>query len=51
MKGRVEVVELSDNLKLIDDSYNASVPAMKAAADLLAGFSGTRWLILGNMQS
>ncbi|MBA5762258.1 UDP-N-acetylmuramoyl-tripeptide--D-alanyl-D-alanine ligase [Vibrio sp. 404] len=49
VKGRVEVVELSDTLKLIDDSYNASVPAMKAAADLLAGFSGTRWLILGNM--
>ncbi|OLQ92716.1 UDP-N-acetylmuramoyl-tripeptide--D-alanyl-D-alanine ligase [Vibrio ponticus] len=49
VKGRVEVVALSDNLKLIDDSYNASVPAMKAAADLLAGFSGTRWLILGNM--
>jgi len=49
VKGRVEVVELADNLKLIDDSYNASVPAMKAAAELLAGFSGTRWLILGNM--
>ncbi|MGF1908931.1 UDP-N-acetylmuramoyl-tripeptide--D-alanyl-D-alanine ligase [Vibrio kasasachensis] len=49
VKGRVEVVELGDNLKLIDDSYNASVPAMKAAADLLAEFHGTRWLILGNM--
>ncbi|WP_162062483.1 UDP-N-acetylmuramoyl-tripeptide--D-alanyl-D-alanine ligase [Vibrio taketomensis] len=49
VKGRVEVIELTENLKLIDDSYNASVPAMKAAADLLAGFSGTRWLILGNM--
>ncbi|NMU75699.1 UDP-N-acetylmuramoyl-tripeptide--D-alanyl-D-alanine ligase, partial [Vibrio parahaemolyticus] len=30
VKGRVEVEELSDNVKLIDDSYNASVPAMKA---------------------
>ncbi|WP_418113515.1 UDP-N-acetylmuramoyl-tripeptide--D-alanyl-D-alanine ligase [Vibrio scophthalmi] len=49
VKGRVELVALSNEIRLIDDSYNASVPAMKAAADLLAGFSGTRWLILGNM--
>ncbi|ODS10394.1 UDP-N-acetylmuramoyl-tripeptide--D-alanyl-D-alanine ligase [Vibrio scophthalmi] len=49
VKGRVELVALSYEIRLIDDSYNASVPAMKAAADLLAGFSGTRWLILGNM--
>jgi UDP-N-acetylmuramoyl-tripeptide--D-alanyl-D-alanine ligase len=49
VKGRVELIELSESVKLIDDSYNASVPAMKAAADLLAGFSGDRWLILGNM--
>ncbi|KJY82231.1 UDP-N-acetylmuramoyl-tripeptide--D-alanyl-D-alanine ligase [Vibrio galatheae] len=49
VKGRVELVKLSETVKLIDDSYNASVPAMKAAADLLAGFEGIRWLILGNM--
>ncbi|WP_114785114.1 UDP-N-acetylmuramoyl-tripeptide--D-alanyl-D-alanine ligase [Vibrio tetraodonis] len=49
VKGRVESIELSENIKLIDDSYNASVPAMKAAADLLGSFNGVRWLILGNM--
>lgn len=49
VKGRVETVQLTDSIKLIDDSYNASVPAMKAAVDLLSGFSGERWLILGNM--
>lgn len=49
VKGRVEVVELTDSIKLIDDSYNASVPAMKAAADLLNSFDGIRWLILGYM--
>ncbi|MCE7659342.1 UDP-N-acetylmuramoyl-tripeptide--D-alanyl-D-alanine ligase [Vibrio fluvialis] len=49
VKGRVDVTELNDNITLIDDSYNASVPAMKAAVDLLGGFSATRWLILGNM--
>lgn len=49
VKGRVDVQRLTDKIKLIDDSYNASVPAMKAAVDLLASFSGTRWLILGYM--
>jgi UDP-N-acetylmuramoyl-tripeptide--D-alanyl-D-alanine ligase len=49
VKGRVELIELNQQIKLIDDSYNASVPAMTAAADLLAGFKGVRWLILGNM--
>ncbi len=49
VKGRVEVVKLSDSITLIDDSYNASVPAMKAAIDLLANYQGQRWLVLGNM--
>ncbi|MDV6252527.1 UDP-N-acetylmuramoyl-tripeptide--D-alanyl-D-alanine ligase [Vibrio sp. EA2] len=49
VKGRVEVEQLSQSVKLIDDSYNASVPAMKAAVDLLGAFKGQRWLILGNM--
>ncbi|MBF9001526.1 MULTISPECIES: UDP-N-acetylmuramoyl-tripeptide--D-alanyl-D-alanine ligase [Vibrio] len=49
VKGRVAVSMLTDKIKLIDDSYNASVPAMKAAVDLLGGFPSMRWLILGNM--
>ena len=49
VKGRAEVVTLSDSLRLIDDSYNASVPAMKAAVDLLGSYPGMRWLILGYM--
>ncbi|HCE2428537.1 TPA: UDP-N-acetylmuramoyl-tripeptide--D-alanyl-D-alanine ligase [Vibrio parahaemolyticus] len=49
VKGRVDVEQLSSTIKLIDDSYNASVPAMKAAVDLLGAFRGQRWLILGNM--
>ncbi|MDV7104509.1 UDP-N-acetylmuramoyl-tripeptide--D-alanyl-D-alanine ligase [Vibrio sp. TH_r3] len=47
--GRVEVKPLHDKLTLIDDSYNASVPAMNAAVDLLSTFKGTRWLVLGYM--
>ncbi|EKO3571625.1 UDP-N-acetylmuramoyl-tripeptide--D-alanyl-D-alanine ligase [Vibrio metschnikovii] len=49
VKGRVDVSLLTPMIRLIDDSYNASVPAMKAAIELLASFSGCRWLILGNM--
>lgn len=49
VKGRVAVEELTPNIRLIDDSYNASVPAMKAAVELLSAFSGKRWLILGYM--
>ncbi|MGF1697675.1 UDP-N-acetylmuramoyl-tripeptide--D-alanyl-D-alanine ligase [Vibrio lamellibrachiae] len=49
VKGRVEAIELSSSIRLIDDSYNASVPAMNAAVDLLSSFQSQRWLILGNM--
>lgn len=49
VKGRVDMAQLRDDITLIDDSYNASVPAMKAAVDLLGSFSAVRWLILGNM--
>ena len=43
------MIELNKQIRLIDDSYNASVPAMKAAIDLLSNYRGKRWLILGNM--
>ncbi|OIQ23701.1 UDP-N-acetylmuramoyl-tripeptide--D-alanyl-D-alanine ligase [uncultured Vibrio sp.] len=49
VKGRVEAIELNSTTRLIDDSYNASVPAMNAAVDLLSSFQSQRWLILGNM--
>jgi UDP-N-acetylmuramoyl-tripeptide--D-alanyl-D-alanine ligase len=49
VKGRVAVESLTDTIRLIDDSYNASVPAVKAAIDLLARYHGQRWLILGFM--
>ncbi len=48
-KGRAEITQLNKTITLIDDSYNASVPAMKAAIDLLSGYEGERWLVLGYM--
>ncbi|SHE83562.1 UDP-N-acetylmuramoyl-tripeptide--D-alanyl-D-alanine ligase [Vibrio gazogenes] len=49
VQGRVDVSILTPKIRLIDDSYNASVPAVKSAIDLLATFSAVRWLVLGNM--
>ncbi len=49
VKGRVDITSLNSHIRLIDDSYNASVPAMKAAVELLATYRAKRWLILGNM--
>ncbi|TVP88467.1 MAG: UDP-N-acetylmuramoyl-tripeptide--D-alanyl-D-alanine ligase, partial [Pseudomonadaceae bacterium] len=34
---------------VIDDSYNANPASVKAAIDLLAGFSGSRIMVLGDM--
>ena len=49
VKGRADVTEPRPNLRLVDDTYNASVASVKAAIDLLAGFDGQRWFVLGDM--
>ncbi|WP_299019136.1 UDP-N-acetylmuramoyl-tripeptide--D-alanyl-D-alanine ligase [uncultured Photobacterium sp.] len=49
VKGRVDVTQPREGLRLIDDTYNASVASVKAAIDLLATFSGQRWFVLGDM--
>ncbi|MEA3587849.1 UDP-N-acetylmuramoyl-tripeptide--D-alanyl-D-alanine ligase [Pseudidiomarina sp. 1APP75-27a] len=47
--GRMQVVPLSDHIKLIDDSYNANVGSVKAALDMLAVYPGWRMMVLGDM--
>lgn len=49
MKGRLNIHQLGENIKLIDDTYNANVESIKAAIALLANFSGQRILVLGDM--
>jgi len=49
VKGRLNLYQLDDNCKLIDDTYNANVESIKAATDLLANYPGYRVLILGDM--
>ncbi|MGL1957969.1 MAG: UDP-N-acetylmuramoyl-tripeptide--D-alanyl-D-alanine ligase [Colwellia sp.] len=48
IKGRLNIHQLA-NVKLIDDSYNASVESVKAAIQLLSSYSGKQILILGDM--
>ncbi|HIF9130306.1 TPA: UDP-N-acetylmuramoyl-tripeptide--D-alanyl-D-alanine ligase [Photobacterium damselae] len=49
VKGRVAVSQPMVGLRVIDDTYNASVASVKAAIDLLASYQGQRWFILGDM--
>jgi len=54
VKGRLNIhhlneTQVSNEIRLIDDSYNANVESIKAAIALLAGYSGQRILVLGDM--
>jgi UDP-N-acetylmuramoyl-tripeptide--D-alanyl-D-alanine ligase len=47
--GRGEVVTLPSGARLIDDSYNANPASLRAAIEMLAQYSGTRVLVMGDM--
>ncbi|WP_165734624.1 UDP-N-acetylmuramoyl-tripeptide--D-alanyl-D-alanine ligase [Pseudoalteromonas sp. C8] len=49
VKGRVNLIEVSDLLTVVDDTYNANVKSVKAAIDLLSDIHGHRILALGDM--
>lgn len=49
VKGRLNIFQLTPEIKLIDDSYNANVESVKAATELLTSYEGKRILILGDM--
>lgn len=49
VNGRLNIHQLTENLRLIDDTYNANVESIKAATDLLSSYPGKRILILGDM--
>ena len=47
--GRLQVIQLTNQVKLLDDSYNANVASVNAAIDLLSSFYGRKILVLGDM--
>ncbi|WP_064436023.1 UDP-N-acetylmuramoyl-tripeptide--D-alanyl-D-alanine ligase [Pseudoalteromonas neustonica] len=49
VKGRVNIIKVSDTLTVIDDTYNANVQSVKAAIDLLSDIQGQRILAFGDM--
>lgn len=49
VKGRLNQFKAANGALIIDDTYNASVPSVKAATDYLASLPGTRVLVLGDM--
>lgn len=49
VKGRMNLYQVTPQLRLLDDSYNANVESMKAAIELLASYAGCRILVLGDM--
>lgn len=47
--GRVNSKQLSPNLTVIDDTYNANSASVKAGIDLLSEYQATKVLVLGDM--
>lgn len=47
--GRLQVKQLTNQVKILDDTYNANVASVNAAIDLLSSFAGRKILVLGDM--
>jgi UDP-N-acetylmuramoyl-tripeptide--D-alanyl-D-alanine ligase len=49
VSGRLNSYQLSTDITLIDDTYNANPDSFKAAIDVLSASSGRRVLVMGDM--
>jgi UDP-N-acetylmuramoyl-tripeptide--D-alanyl-D-alanine ligase len=47
--GRLELKSIDDDICIIDDTYNANPASLEAGLEVLAGFPGRHWLVLGDM--
>ena len=49
VRGRLVAMRGASGALILDDTYNANPDSMRAAIDVLAAASGTRWLVMGDM--
>lgn len=49
VQGRLKITALAENIRIIDDSYNANLASVKAAIDVLSHFDSYNILVLGDM--
>jgi len=49
VQGRLNIININENIRLIDDTYNANVDSIKAGIELLSSYPGRTLLILGDM--
>jgi UDP-N-acetylmuramoyl-tripeptide--D-alanyl-D-alanine ligase len=49
VRGRLVTMRAASGALVLDDTYNANPDSMRAAIDVLAATSGTRWLVMGDM--
>ena len=47
--GRLNLCQGPLGVRLLDDTYNANPGSLKTALEVLAGYPGDRWLVLGDM--
>jgi UDP-N-acetylmuramoyl-tripeptide--D-alanyl-D-alanine ligase len=47
--GRLKFMQGQSGAWIVDDSYNANPSSVQAAIEVLAGLSGRRWLVFGDM--
>lgn len=48
--GRLQLHQLANGVKIIDDTYNANPFSLQAAVETLAAFTGKKILVLGDMR-
>jgi UDP-N-acetylmuramoyl-tripeptide--D-alanyl-D-alanine ligase len=49
VNGRLKFLQGQSGAWIVDDSYNANPSSVQAAIEVLAGLSGRRWLVFGDM--
>ena len=49
VKGRLQLMQIGERVRVIDDTYNANPSSLRAALHVLVGFPGRHVVVLGDM--